>query len=669
VQSAVGTVFTINVSRTADSGAKSLRDAINSGNHVAAKFTSIVIRLSSGTYPLTRCGADDKNAVGDLDIFTSRPVTIIGTGSTVIRQTCAGERVIENRVQGRLVLQGVTVTGGTLQGTASAPAALGGGVSTGGDLELNNATITGNAATGFAGYYDSTTGALYPGGDARGGGVYVAGALTATSSTLSSNSANAGPGSASEGSASQGGAADGAGAYVLGAITLQGGAVSANHARGGGGVSHATYPSSGGAARGGGIAQDSASEAAVTITGTAFNGNVASGGSAGEGGSASSSSSGSADATGGALATTGPLTASRLSASDNQALPGASGGCSSCTRATARGGAVAALGKVAIADSSFTNNQLGRADAMLCSVTGNTNTCDPGCPYYISPYAWYTFCGGGSRPCDPSSSFPQCGAIEYVCTHNCTWLCQYNPVYTCGPAQTLAEGSAIWVISDASVSGTNVIGNAASPGQALFIGGHLDISASQLSDHESGIQTGSIAADSLTISNSGSAPARAPALSFSDAISVSRLVNSTVTGSVGGIVGAQLELEHATITSSADSAEALLEVQTLTTNRSLVVATGRPICSGAGLVQGSSYNWFTDASCGLAGTGDQQGAGDFRLGPLADNGGPVDTQSPGAGSVLIDAVPSDACPTPNDARGVTRPQGAACDIGAVEVRQ
>ena len=42
-------------------------------------------------------------------------------------------------------LQAVTVTGGTLQGTAGAHDAFGGGISTGGDLELKNAIITGSA--------------------------------------------------------------------------------------------------------------------------------------------------------------------------------------------------------------------------------------------------------------------------------------------------------------------------------------------------------------------------------------------------------------------------------------------------------------------------------------------------------------------------------------------
>ena len=51
---------------------------------------------------------------------------------------------------------------------------------------------------------------------------------------------------------------------------------------------------------------------------------------------------------------------------------------------------------------------------------------------------------------------------------------------------------------------------------------------------------------------------------------------------------------------------------------------------------------------------------------LQDNGGPILTHALVAGSPAIDASPADAdCPA-TDQRGVTRPQGAACDIGAFE---
>jgi hypothetical protein len=65
-------------------------------------------------------------------------------------------------------------------------------------------------------------------------------------------------------------------------------------------------------------------------------------------------------------------------------------------------------------------------------------------------------------------------------------------------------------------------------------------------------------------------------------------------------------------------------------------------------------------------------SGTAKLGPLADNGGPTKTLLPAKGSDAIDAIPAAnaACTSPGtDQRGDSRPQGARCDIGAVEVAQ
>jgi CSLREA domain-containing protein len=57
---------------------------------------------------------------------------------------------------------------------------------------------------------------------------------------------------------------------------------------------------------------------------------------------------------------------------------------------------------------------------------------------------------------------------------------------------------------------------------------------------------------------------------------------------------------------------------------------------------------------------------DAMVGPLADNGGPTETHALLAGSPAIDAGGPDCPPPATDQRGVTRPQGASCDIGSVE---
>jgi len=68
----------------------------------------------------------------------------------------------------------------------------------------------------------------------------------------------------------------------------------------------------------------------------------------------------------------------------------------------------------------------------------------------------------------------------------------------------------------------------------------------------------------------------------------------------------------------------------------------------------------TDGSCNITTVSPNS----LKLGPLADNGGPTQTHVLGQGSVAIDAA-AGSCLT-NDQRGVHRPQGADCDVGAYE---
>src|SRR5262245_25776588 len=70
-------------------------------------------------------------------------------------------------------------------------------------------------------------------------------------------------------------------------------------------------------------------------------------------------------------------------------------------------------------------------------------------------------------------------------------------------------------------------------------------------------------------------------------------------------------------------------------------------------------------SCGL-GAGDVTGVAPaaVALGPLVDNGGPTRTHELLPGSIALDAAP--ACAADTDQRGVPRPQGPACDVGAFE---
>jgi hypothetical protein len=97
--------------------------------------------------------------------------------------------------------------------------------------------------------------------------------------------------------------------------------------------------------------------------------------------------------------------------------------------------------------------------------------------------------------------------------------------------------------------------------------------------------------------------------------------------------------------------------------RNSLLSNNSPTNCGVGAADGLHNIGFGDPSCpaGFA-------AGNPVLGAFQNNGGPTDTLALGAGSAALDQVPATGanCPA-TDQRGVTRPQGTACDIGAFEL--
>jgi hypothetical protein len=90
-------------------------------------------------------------------------------------------------------------------------------------------------------------------------------------------------------------------------------------------------------------------------------------------------------------------------------------------------------------------------------------------------------------------------------------------------------------------------------------------------------------------------------------------------------------------------------------------ANGAANCSpSSGVANGGHDLSYGDSSCPGA-------SGNPALQALSDYGGPTQTIALGPGSAAIDQVPATGagCPA-TDQRGVKRPQGNACDIGAFE---
>jgi hypothetical protein len=177
-------------------------------------------------------------------------------------------------------------------------------------------------------------------------------------------------------------------------------------------------------------------------------------------------------------------------------------------------------------------------------------------------------------------------------------------------------------------------------------------------------------------------------LSLSGMVAVA---NSTISGTKPTAQGDQLPaggvvVENVTPEAVANAARSAFHLATggsgRNSPRGLVPASGTTLtgtivadntslkdCNGA--VVDGGYNLASDASCKFSVAGSKN-SGAAKLGALADNGGPTLTQEPVKGSDAIDVIPSGkaGCVSgATDQRGVSRPQGAKCDVGAVEVDQ
>jgi len=92
------------------------------------------------------------------------------------------------------------------------------------------------------------------------------------------------------------------------------------------------------------------------------------------------------------------------------------------------------------------------------------------------------------------------------------------------------------------------------------------------------------------------------------------------------------------------------------------------VFDAANLIQGGCAASAVSSGGSSTCNGSEVVTGAPQLGPLQDNGGPTPTRLPGAAGAAVDAFACPASPG-TDQRGVLRPQGVRCDLGAVELLQ
>ena len=140
------------------------------------------------------------------------------------------------------------------------------------------------------------------------------------------------------------------------------------------------------------------------------------------------------------------------------------------------------------------------------------------------------------------------------------------------------------------------------------------------------------------------------------------IVNSTIAGNSVGTAGIGGGLSVYNPEPATGGSAALTVKNTIVAGNT--GPAGASDCGAVAMVT-SDHNISGDMSCMFTDAGSKQSTNPL-LGGLQNNGGETDTSALQQGSPAIDAGTNAGCP-PTDQRGVTRPQGSACDVGAFEL--
>ncbi len=219
-----------------------------------------------------------------------------------------------------------------------------------------------------------------------------------------------------------------------------------------------------------------------------------------------------------------------------------------------------------------------------------------------------------------------------------------------------ADGGALYVNGNATLTRVTLRGNTANRyGGGLYrANGDITLNQSTLAENIAGNSGGALymgggtltTANSTFSGNHSGADGGALWINTNANLYNTTMFNNTATGLGGGI-------RRAT-------------AGTVTFRNSLVAGNSPVNCSGT-IGTGGTANLADDATCGSNFTNNLNAA---RLGPLADNGGATFTHLLLPGNPAINAGNAAICAAAPvngvDQRGVSRPQGAQCDIGAVE---
>jgi chitodextrinase len=250
------------------------------------------------------------------------------------------------------------------------------------------------------------------------------------------------------------------------------------------------------------------------------------------------------------------------------------------------------------------------------------------------------------------------------------------------PASTGTSGGAIENSGTLQVGTSLFTGGVAQEGGGVFNQSTATITQSTFTDNTATIFGGGAllnAFGTMTVTTSTFVGNSGPGGGVLDNDTTATISDSTMYGNTGGSHGGGAVQNFGTLTlttstlsgnSSPFGANIYNYGSSQITVSSTIVADGQSgsNCGGSAVVDGG-YNLDTASSCGFTSAQGSRGNAAPQLQPLAANGGPTRTMALTPGSPAVDVIPSatQGCSGTGDQRGVSRPQGAACDIGAYEL--
>jgi chitodextrinase len=254
------------------------------------------------------------------------------------------------------------------------------------------------------------------------------------------------------------------------------------------------------------------------------------------------------------------------------------------------------------------------------------------------------------------------------------------------PSATGTSGGGINNTGTLNVSTSTFTGNSAQEGGAVFNQKTATITNDSFATNTATIYGGGgllNAAGTTTVTGSTFTGNTGPGGGAIDNDTTLNISDSTFNGNTGGTNGggAIINFGPTTVTQTTISGNSspyganILNYtgETLKISMSIVAngQGGGPNCGGGQPVIDAGYNIDTASSCGFSTANHSLSSTNPQLGPLANNGGPTQTMALPVGSPAVDAIPASTagCTGTTDQRGITRPQGAGCDIGAYELVQ